>query len=150
MTVAGSRELVVFSRGRTLLEAHRVERTLSSDLVLHWSTRLDPYTFYMKCSAVQHEPAVKRRIEIVADDDIIRVGEDDDLRAALANRSLVRFNFADWSVIWLAGADVSEGAEIQALVNKAPAAMGEMIKQSITGFSEGDVERFLEQLRHVA
>lgn len=140
----------MFTRGRSILEARRVQRAVSSDLVLYWSTKLDPYSFYKRCSAFEHAPALKERIEIIADDDILRVREDADLRVALANRSLVRFNFADWTIIWLAEPDRNGTAEIQALVNTPPAAMTEMVKQSITGFRRDEVERFFEELRQAA
>ena len=142
-----------YRHGRFFLEARRVMRYLSTDLVLHWSTELSPYDFLMRCKQVKYEPQLVRRIEIIADDDLITCRDvdenNDQLKEALGDRKLVRFNFKDWTVTWL-GSSGTDPAEIQAIVGDVPGAMVDMVKQSVHGFSEAEVIEFFDALRHTS
>lgn len=150
MSTTDIQELVSFSRPHSVLEARRVSRTLSKDLVLYWSTKVEPYELIKRCTSVNYEPALINRIEIIADGQLIVSRDEDELRSSLQHRSLVRFNFADWSVLWLAPIGQESSAEIQAVVGKLPIAMSEMIKQSITGYTSDEVDSFLEQVAKAA
>ncbi len=134
-----------YSDGESVFEARMVPHNLSSDLVLFWSSTLDPYELISGCTAFMYAPDLLRRIEIIADDATISFGTNRELREALEGTSLVRFNFSDWSITWLA-ASAGEPVEIQAILGQQPAAMAAMVRQSIEGYSGEQVDAFFDEL----
>lgn len=127
------------------LEAHRVERDLSIDILLHWSTKLDSFALIRRCTTFEHAPGQLQSVEIVANEEVLRVRSFEELEPRLAGCSVVRFNVNDWSVIWLAG---GEGglAEVQAIAGHLPKAMIDMVAKSIFGISPQKAASFVRRL----
>jgi hypothetical protein len=144
-----TRDLANFTRGVSILEARWVERDISSDIVICWSTKTTPYEFLSGCPMFVHAPGFLEHVEVVADQEILVFRDIKDLGPPLEGRRLVRFNVADWSVIWMGPAG-HRPAQIQAVVGRLPSAMSDMVKQSINGFSGKIVDAFFEKLRTTA
>jgi len=138
-------DLPDFSEDRVILKAKRVQRDLYSppDLVIAWSTDAGPYDLIMRCPPVV--PDQLPNIEIIADEEIFMGNDPEGLVEKLRGRSLVRFNAANWSVIWMAETE-TEGAQIQAVFKSLPTAMVEMVKHSVSGHLPDRVDEFFERL----
>ncbi|MCA1606717.1 MAG: hypothetical protein LC775_14900 [Acidobacteria bacterium] len=139
-------DLPDFSDDRTILKAKRVDRDLysTSDLVIAWSTDAGPYDLIMRCPPVV--PDLLPKIEIIADEEVFMGDDSEGLLDKLKDRSLVRFNAATWSVIWMAETK-TESAQIQAVFRQLPNAMIEMVRQTAAGRLPERVDEFFEHLR---
>lgn len=139
-------DLILLKHGRAYLEARRIRRPLTPDVVIYWTTKQGAAEFLFNCTGFLYAPNIATRLEIVADDDVIPFEGEDQVRVALENRSLVRFNFADWSVTWMRVNAQAGVSEVQAAFGRRPNAMHQMVSQSITGFQPEEVDDFFTRL----
>lgn len=139
-------DLILLNHGKAYLEARRMRRPLAPDVVIYWTTRQDASEFLFNCTALSYAPNIATRLEIVADDDVIPFESEDQVRDALRDRSLVRFNFADWSVTWMQSSAHPGLSEVQAVFGRRPSAMHKMVSQSIAGFQSDEVDDFFVRL----
>lgn len=131
--------------GDAFLVAERISRGPTSDLVISWSTEWDAFKLLAECKAIVHAPNRLEQIEVIADDDVGSASTEEELAALVCDRSIVRYNFADWSVVWIRGED-GERSEAQAALGLIPPAMQSMVAHSIAGVTEIEVEHFFQNL----
>jgi hypothetical protein len=141
----GVKPVVEVERGESFLVAERISRGPTSDLVISWSTEWDAFKLLSECKAIVHAPNRLEQIEIIADDVVGSASTAEELARLVDGCSLVRYNFADWSVVWIRG-EHGELSEAQAALGGIPPAMKSMVADSVIGVSKLEVEHFFQAL----